>query len=135
MRRALLLLPGIFAVAACAAIAGLEDHQPYPADAGVGTDGNVEETGPSDDSALDSLPPVDQSVPDGTSPADAGADANGDEVPPPTNFSSLGDPTKWQFFDLAPLPKTTGYAGGAFDGRYAYFASNAQSILRYDTSA
>jgi hypothetical protein len=136
MRRALFLVPGVLTVAACAAIAGLEDHQPYPAEGGPPPDGNVvAETGPTDDSsALDATPPPDGSVPETAAPPADASDAGTDEQPPPTTFSSLRDPTKWQFFDLAPLPKTMGYAGGAFDGHFVYFASNAPSLLRFDTS-
>jgi hypothetical protein len=136
MRRVLIFLPGLFAVAACAAIAGLEDHQPYPAEGGVAAETGPDETGPSEDSSSRDGNLPDRSVADSTPLADVViADAGSEEQAPPTTFSSLGDPTKWEFFDLAPLPKTMGYAGGAFDGHYVYFASNATSLLRYDTSA
>jgi hypothetical protein len=130
MRRALLILPGLFALAACAAIAGLQDHQPYPAEGGV-PDGGVE-TGPSPDgSPRDGTTPVDQSAPETSVIPDVGSE----EQAPATTFSSLGDPTKWEFFNLAPLAKTSGFAGGAFDGHYVYFGSGAQTLLRYDTSS
>jgi hypothetical protein len=132
MRRALLLLPGLLALAACAAIAGLQDHQPYPADGG-----EPSPDGGADSSARDSTaPPVDQFVPDSSAPppdggmADVAAEA---DAGPPTTFSSLGDTSKWEFFDLAPLAKMQGYLGGSFDGRYVYFASNAPTLLRYDS--
>jgi hypothetical protein len=124
MRRALLILPGLSAVAACAAIAGLQDHQPYPAEGGVPPDGGAVETGPSEDG-----PARDGAAPDTAFLADVGG-----EEQAPTTFSALGDPSKWEFFDLAPLAKTSGFAGGAFDGHYVYFGSGAQTLLRYDTS-
>jgi hypothetical protein len=129
MRRAILILPGLLAVAACAAIAGLQDHQPFPAEGGVPDTGTVE-VGPSDGSTDDRTAP-DQSAPDTGVIADVGSEEQG----PATTFSSLGDSSKWEFFDLAPLAKTMGYAGGAFDGRYVYFGSGAPNLLlRYDTS-
>jgi hypothetical protein len=126
-----LLLPGLLALAACAAIAGLQDHQPYPVDAGPTPESGV------DGSALDSTAPPDQFAPDSKAPPRDGAMvdvATEAEAGPATTFSSLGDPSKWEFFDLAPLAKTQGYSGGAFDGHYVYFASNMQKMLRYDPS-
>src|ERR1700677_814906 len=63
---------------------------------------------------------------------DAGADAGatdgttpqGDGAAGPTVYSDLGDTSKWQVFDTAPVTGGTGesFGGGSFDGRYVYLA-------------
>jgi hypothetical protein len=108
----------------CAAVVGLDDHFPYP-------DGGGDDEGGGDALFLPDGAPTPET---GPGPGDDASPDHSDSAPP-TNFSALGDKTKWEFFDLAPLPKTSGFAGGVFDGRYVYFASNARSILRFDSTA
>jgi hypothetical protein len=134
MRRSLLLaLAGLAPPLGCAAIAGLQDHHLYPAEGGPGGDGGAlaDNTVPGEGSSDDGGgPPSDG----GGSPGDAGTDASTQpEAAPTTHYSALDDTSKWEFFDTAPLPKTSGFFAGAFDGHYVYFASNARTLLRYDT--
>ena len=49
-------------------------------------------------------------------------------------YFAFDDVSRWAAVDLAPR---TGYAGGAFDGRYVYFSPGAGTtyLLRFDTTA
>jgi hypothetical protein len=47
-------------------------------------------------------------------------------VPPASTYRSLTDPTLWDAFDVSTLNAgARGFRGGAFDGRYVYFAPQA----------
>jgi hypothetical protein len=57
-------------------------------------------------------------------------------------YSDLADTTKWTTFDVSTVnPNAKGFSGGAFDGRYVYFApyqngNNLDGVAaRYDTHA
>lgn len=59
-----------------------------------------------------------------------------------TRKTAFDSESSWEKFDCAlALPGATGFVGGAFDGRYVYFAPDidsagypASTLLRYDTS-
>jgi hypothetical protein len=139
MRRGLIIALGALGPPlGCATIAGLEDHRPYPAEAGAAVDGAMADVvvdstlpdapnsdGGGSDTGSDGGGPLGDGAVDGSSPVEAAA---------PVNYSALDDPSKWEFFDTAPLPKTAGFGGGAVVGNYVYFASNARTLLRYDTT-
>jgi hypothetical protein len=75
----------------------------------------------------------------GDSPRDAAVDAAADdagaEAPAPDAggaqgpFHDVTDPAHWETFALG----LSGFSGGAFDGRYLYFAPTGTTIVRYDT--
>lgn len=69
---------------------------------------------------------------------DGGAD--GSEGGGTDSFHDLADPSFWSTFDVATaIPGAGGFTGGAFDGRYVYFAPFAMGVVsglvvRYDTT-
>jgi hypothetical protein len=136
-RRFIIALAWLGTPLGCATIAGLEDHRPYPAEAGAGVEGGAVMDGSADGTMPGPDAPTSD---DGGLPVEAGGpvtDAGADgavEAAVPTNYSALSDSSKWEFFDVAPLPKTSGFMGGAVVGNFVYFASNARSLLRYDTT-
>jgi hypothetical protein len=50
-------------------------------------------------------------------------------------YNALDDSDNWTTFDLSAAGLSAGYRGGAFDGRYVYFAPTPHGALaRYDTA-
>ncbi len=131
------LLLGV-ATAACSAILGL-DPPPSQDDGGTpdatsGADGSI-------DSGADVTSDVDAGMdsgaaPDGGTPPKCATLTVGSPYFPltPTVVDDAGT-SNWSFMDVAPLAGfgNAGFAGGTFDGRYAYFAGNAGRVARYDT--
>ncbi len=122
--------------AACSAILGL-DAPPGPDDASTQSDAIApSEASPGDDGGV----PEAQAT---CAPLDATSDATGDAAGDAT-FNPLalapiddaGTPA-WDFFDTAAFTANTAnaFSGGAFDGRYVYFAGRGQWVTRYDTTA
>jgi hypothetical protein len=140
MRRGLIIALGALGPPlGCATIAGLEDHRPYPAEAGTTADGAVADVvvdttlsdSPGSDDASNAETGV---VSEGGGPTSDGSVDGPVEATVPVNYGALNDPSNWEFFDTAALPKTGGFVGGAVVGNYVYFASNARSLLRYDST-
>jgi hypothetical protein len=78
------------------------------------------------------------------SPSDQGADQSipADAADASAVYSALSDMTKWSSFDMTTVQaQANGFFGGAFDGRYVYFAPLISTagfsgrIGRYDTQA
>jgi hypothetical protein len=115
--RALLVIVAGATAAACSAVLGLEPP-PTPSavvDAGFGIDAGGFDAG--------TVPPVCVALDaagGGPSYAPLGADAGG----------------SWTFFDTTTIAARVGqFAGGAFDGRYVYFAPSSNGVVaRVDTS-
>jgi hypothetical protein len=89
-------------------------------------------------------PASDASADDGGGDVTApdGADGNGGPDAPQesgvvTTYNDLGSLQLWQSIDLGKVNSDfTGYVGGAFDGRYLYFAPSQNGLAqRYDTQA
>lgn len=55
---------------------------------------------------------------------------------PTTSYHALADPSSWATYSTSALtPTATSFSGGAFDGRYVYFAPKPGSaIVRLDTT-
>lgn len=119
MRRLARIVPFVAAAAGAAACSQILNLQPPPTPSGSTADsgGGAEDTGAAEASAP-LCPALDA--------GDGGA-----------TYASLAD--SWTFFDTNTLPTkaTAGqFAGGAFDGRYVYFAPSANGlVVRVDTSS
>ncbi len=64
-------------------------------------------------------------------------DASSTDAGPAVAWRPFADPASWQTMDLSSISRSAdiGFIGGAFDGRYIYFAPWSTGVLmRYDTS-
>lgn len=138
MRRPRILVLGgsasCLALAACSAIIGLD--APPSGDAGA--------TSGSDATTSDSSPGVDVEV-DAELEAEGDSPAQGDDGGPITCTpldGGDGGPYSpfdgsWEIFDSSLVPSynsSADFAGGTFDGRYVYYASQSHFVVRFDTT-
>jgi hypothetical protein len=87
-------------------------------DGGIGVDAGGDDAGANDDASAN---------------VDSGAD--GGSGP----WHDITDSTAWSFFDVQTAVAGSGFGGGAFDGRYVYFAPSGGAsngaVARYDTTS
>ena len=98
----------------------------------------VTSAGSRDAAGIESSAPGDAAVDAG---AADGTTSPGDATAAPPIYSDLGDTSKWQVFDTAPVTGGTGesFGGGSFDGRYVYLAPSTGAtsysvVTRFDTT-
>ncbi len=144
MQRARVLVLGgaasCVAMVACSALIGLDpppsgdggatsQSDATPSDAQRGIDGQS-------DAQNDSPGPGDDGGPLSCTPLDAG---DGGLYFPFAQVArdDAGDST-WETFDSSLVPSyrsSADFAGGTFDGRYVYYASESRFVVRFDTTA
>ena len=152
-----LALAGTGLVGGCALIAGTDGYTVDPSldDATTDARAGADVLGDSADARVDAssdatsgdVSAMDADATTTDAPVDVGADARasdastdgGGAVDAPSGggvYSSLGDPGVWANADVSSLAPCVvdGYNGGAFDGRYFYFAPLGNVVLRLDAT-